>query len=285
MFRLNLKSLILYLILVNNNNNTTNNNIINNNIINNNITNSIINIIMAIYNWLYNSSNENIYILFLIIIILVLIILNFGLWKRKNDRFNDITTSTAYQAPTETNPAFNLGLTEEEKQKFYTGLSQIDGDQETIFRKTVGNDETRQNDILNQASNLYTSTLTGNGSVISSAYSGVGNYATLDDIGSSITDTLGGIQSSLGYTIIDNQLGIFTPKLKTNEFEYDNTADYNTGLDSRTVNGVSNNGGCNGTPIFLQKDFTGVANIFAPNIIVANPPLYSDGTPNINFRM
>ena len=38
-------------------------------------------------------------------------------------------------------------------------------------------------------------------------------------------------------------------------------------------------------PVFLQKDFDGVANIFAPNIIVQNPPLTSDGYPDITFDM
>jgi hypothetical protein len=35
-------------------------------------------------------------------------------------------------------------------------------------------------------------------------------------------------------------------------------------------------------PVFLQKDFDGVANIFAPNIIIQNPPLSSDGYPDIS---
>jgi hypothetical protein len=38
----------------------------------------------------------------------------------------------------------------------------------------------------------------------------------------------------------------------------------------------------NNRPIFI-KDFDGVANIFAPNIIIENPPLLDDGYPIISF--
>jgi hypothetical protein len=250
------------------------------------------------YNWIYTTSNDNVYILFLIVLILVLIIVNLGLWKRKNDKFFNITSppagttipsTTTYQAPTATNPAFNMALSEEEKQKYYEGLIKIDGDQETV----VGVSDTlptRQNDILNQDSSLYTWTLTGNASPnVETAL--MGNYATIDDIGKSITDTLGGIKTNLGYAILDEQIGTFKKIAPVNPYEYDNTADYYTGMNSKSLDGVGSSvgyglngyGNSGGTPIFLQKDFTGVANIFAPNIIVANPPLNDDGFPDISF--
>jgi len=37
------------------------------------------------------------------------------------------------------------------------------------------------------------------------------------------------------------------------------------------------------SPIFMQKDFAGVANIFAPNIYVSNSPLNGTGVPDISF--
>ena len=43
-----------------------------------------------VYNWLYNTSNDNIYILILIIVILALIIVNFKMWSKKTDRFFDV---------------------------------------------------------------------------------------------------------------------------------------------------------------------------------------------------
>ena len=58
-------------------------------------------------------------------------------------------------------------------------------------------------------------------------------------------------------------------------------------MDGISGNGIGFSGkfGSNERPIFLQKDFEGVANIFAPNIIVQNPPLTTDGYPDISFRM
>ena len=52
---------------------------------------------------------------------------------------------------------------------------------------------------------------------------------------------------------------------------------YGSGLSGKTCS--------NDRPVFLQKDFDGVANIFAPNIIIQNAPLTSDGYPDISFRM
>ena len=94
----------------------------------------------------------------------------------------------------------------------------------------------------------------------------------------------------MGYTVLEEQLGTFKKEPIINSHTYDNTSNYNTGMNPNTVDGVTTFGG-NGKfsqdnkPVFLQKDFDGVANIFAPNIIVQNPPLTSDGYPDITFDM
>ena len=134
-------------------------------------------------------------------------------------------------------------------------------------------------------------------------YNTIGDYATLDSLGSMMTDTLGGIPSNLGYTILDDQLGTFKTGLNSSNSSgtYDNTLNYKTGMNSATVDGAlglssyssysSQGTGFGGQikqdnrPIFLQKDFDGVANIFAPNIIIANPPLNDDGFPDISFQV
>ena len=61
-------------------------------------------------------------------------------------------------------------------------------------------------------------------------------------------------------------------------------------MNANTVDGASLYGNGlkylqNNKPVFLQKDFDGVANIFAPNIIIQNPPLTSDGYPDISFQL
>ena len=236
------------------------------------------------YNWFLNNSNDNLYILILIFVILLLVVVNFNLWKKKKDRLNNFKNSfddVVYPPPIVTNPVNDLGLTEEEKLKFMRGLQKIDGNDETLGETAY------KNDIM--VGKGYTSILgNANSNVIANTfYAGTGNYATLDSIGSSMTDTLGGIKTDKGYAYLDDQLGIFTPKEKKNEFEYDNTADYKTPMDSRTVDGYSRyggNGANGGIPILLQNGFTGVANIFAPNIIIANPPLNSEGLPDISYR-
>ena len=253
-----------------------------------------------VYNWIYTTSNDNLYILFLILVILFLTVINFKLWYKKQDRFNnlnknsDMNTNTnnnirnsfndvQYPPPVITNIANDLGITEEEKLKFMKGLQKIDGNDETLGETAY------KNDIM--IGSGYTSILGNpNSNVIANTfYSGVGNYATLDTIGSSMTDTLGGVNTAKGYTYLDDQLGIFTPQEQNNPYVYDNTANYRTGMDSRTVDGynaspLANQWGSGKTPILLQNGFTGVANIFAPNIIIANPPLNSEGLPDISFR-
>ena len=123
-------------------------------------------------------------------------------------------------------------------------------------------------------------------------YNTIGDYATLDTLGRGLTDTLGGIHTELGYTVLEEQLGTFKKEPIPNPHTYDNTSNYNTGINPKTIDGVTSYGtGLSGKfsqnhkPIFLQKDFDGVANIFAPNIIIQNPPLTSDGYPDISFDM
>ena len=230
------------------------------------------------YNWIYTTSNENSYILFLIIVILCVIIVNFNLWKKKTDKFYDV--------PNLTTPQITLTHVTEpqiDRASLSYGISNLDGDQESII--TPIDTKYSTNDIMQSNSSLYTSILTGKSSFQSSNYANIGNYATLDSVGSTMTDTLGGIKSNLGYAILDDQLGTFTPTQKNNPYAYDNTASYQTGMNPATVNGSSSCSGSGGSPIFLQKDFTGVANIFAPNIIIANPPLTSDGLPDISYNM
>ena len=278
---------------------------------------------MTYYNWIYTTSNENSYILFLIIVILGVIIVNFNLWKKKTDKFKDISYTTIPQhtanlhlspeeleerrkqlmAISNSNPgdiepgttqfntdnqpsltASNITEAQIDPASLSYGISKLDGDQETIQIPVATKNSI--NDIMQSKSSLYTSILTGTESFQASNYREIGDYATLDSLGSSMTDTLGGIKSNLGYTLLDEQLGTFTPKQQTNPYAYDNTANYNHGIDPKTITGARNSGyGGNGSPIFLQKDFTGVANIFAPNIIIANPPLTSDGLPDISFNM
>ena len=131
-----------------------------------------------------------------------------------------------------------------------------------------------------------------NASLHSENYATVGDYATLDSLGKGLTDTLGGIHTNLGYTLLDEQLGTFKKESVNNPYTYDNTSNYNTGINPNTVNGsggMSSKGSGkylqDNKPVFLQKDFDGVSNIFAPNIIIQNPPLTSDGYPDISFQM
>ena len=116
-----------------------------------------------------------------------------------------------------------------------------------------------------------------------------------------MTDTLGGVNSTLGFTLLDEIPTTFRAhsNYNFNPNTYDNTQSYNTKLDPNTVNGVEGLDGAsvsgneykyklvgkNDVPIIMQKDFAGVANIFAPNIYISNPPLNSDGYPNISYSV
>ena len=96
----------------------------------------------------------------------------------------------------------------------------------------------------------------------------------------------------MGYTILDEQLGTFKPNY-TNTNTYDNTQSYKTSLNPHTLDGLESGSSYGnakllsgtGTPVIMQKDFAGVANIFAPNIYLVNPPLNGDGYPNISYSV
>ena len=252
------------------------------------------------YNWLYTTSNDNKYIMVLVIIILGFIILDFNLWKRKTDRFDN---TDSYRAPTLSNPINNMFLAPNDMAAWRKAWVQLDGNEDTIPNDTVSSvSPPFINDISQVYSNMY-NTVSSNGTtptnIFANAmnYSTIGDYATLDSLGSSLTDTLGGINSNLGFTILQEQLGTFTQPTNSNPFTYDNTESYKTGMNASTVNGVTRGSisgdgrGFSATlmqdnkPVFLQKDFAGVANIFAPNIIIANAPLTNDGIPDISFQM
>jgi len=280
------------------------------------------------YNWFYNTSNDNMYILLIIIIILIFIILYFDFWKTKKDMFNTIPLNntypklrnsnnniihkdlfynvknndvpeTTYKAPNQENPAFDsLFISPEEKEQYKMAQGLLDGD-ESSLPNTNGTNyfNLPQNDILQKNSTLFNNDNNINNMInadnnMDNEENTVGNYANLNSLGKGLTDTLGGIHTELGYTVLEDQIGTFKKEPVSNPHTYDNTSNYNTGINPQTVNGVTSYGtGINGKftqdhkPIFLQKDFDGVANIFAPNIIVQNPPLTSDGYPDISFDM
>lgn len=291
------------------------------------------------YNWIYTTSNENAYILILIIIMLFLIIINFNLWKRK-DKFYDITTTTLGN-PTTTAPLNTYGYNwvkldndeetlsndnyinnyENNNMQINSTLydSSLYSNSKNTTTSTIPTTSTSYNNIpttstTSTTSTIPTTTTTSTTSTTSTksnnvkSSSTIGDYATLDSIGSTLTDSLGGINSSLGYAILDDQLGTFTPTTINNPHTYDNTQNYKSGMNPNTINGIYSNmtgtdlnsmdlnsmdlnsktlnGSClNGNKPISLKDFDGVANIFAPNIIIQNAPLTSDGLPDISFSM
>ena len=230
----------------------------------------------------------------------------------------------------------NLFISNEEKAKVHVAKSLLDGNEDSL-PNTNGSPQntyltTYKNDILQSHSTLFTPDTNVNTSKSSST---IGDYATLDSIGKELTNTLGGIQSSLGFTVLEEQTAPFKKQPLNNPFTYDNVSNYNTGINANTISGNPNGGSSgseyggsygssydssydngygsgyndhrfnsrdfngittygsglsgkllkNDRPVFLQKDFDGVANIFAPNIVIQNPPLTSDGYPDISFRM
>lgn len=250
------------------------------------------------FNWLYTTWNDNEYILFLIIVILFFIIVDFKLIKRKKDNFFNLpepsSTSepsistpitTTYKPPVITNPGDSLFVSDEEKEKWRKAWVQLDGNEETL---SYLSNTAVSNDIIQFDSTLYSSPNTSN--VMSSLvdYSKNADWATIDDLGKSLTDTLGGVNSNLGYTILQEQLGTFKPNY-ANPNAYDNTQNYKTSMNPSTIAGTNALGyGGNyqqvgKSPVFMQKDFAGVANIFAPNIYVSNAPLNDNGIPDISF--
>jgi hypothetical protein len=177
-------------------------------------------------------------------------------------------------------------ITEEEKNLARRAWVQLDGNEETLLNSST---TAVKNDILQLDSTLYTPNFPSSNIAANLAnYAQPGNWATIDDLGKSMTDTLGGINSNLGYTLLTEQLGTFNPNY-SNPNAYDNTQNYKTGLNAGTLSGASLQGAGGSyqqvgkSPIFMQKDFAGVANIFAPNIYVSNAPLSDSGVPDISF--
>ena len=273
------------------------------------------------YNWIYNTYNDNIYILIALIFVLVSIILMFDFWKKRKDSIditlsnsktktkkdlfynveNNTTETTQYQPPLRNNfMNSSLFINPEEKAQYEMARGLLDGNDDSLVN-TNGtiNFKLPQNDIIQSNSTLFSNDNNintnnpNNAYVRANNYNTIGDYATLDTLGKGLTDTLGGVHTELGYTVLEEQLGTFKKEAIPNPHAYDNTSNYNTGINPKTVDGVTSYGsGISGKfsqdqkqPIFLQKDFDGVANIFAPNIIVQNPPLTSDGYPDISFEM
>ena len=239
-------------------------------------------------------STENLYILLFIICIIGLLILIYTLWKQKYDKFNDITTTSTTNIPT--TPSATISSIN--NISMASAISQLDGNQETIT-STLTN--TSPN-ISQMSSTLYSTPSASNIIDASNAETTINNSYSLGLLGTKISNTVGGIKTNLGYSILEDEVGSFIPnankQLYTNPNTYDNTANYNTGMNPDTINGNSSSGNISTkgyglskhfkhdeSQVFLQKDFAGVANIFAPNIFIENPPLNSDGYPNISFDM
>ena len=273
------------------------------------------------YWWLYTTMNENAYVLFLILIFLILIIVNFKLYKTKQDRFYNITNpSTTISSGNNNsngsdlfdnnndsvstnevidNPRDKLFVTTEEQESWAKAWAHLDGNDETIINSGYTsniNASMTKNDILQLNSSLYDASYSSNVNAVN--YNSSQNWATIDNLGSSLTDTLGGIQSQRGYTLLTEQLGTFKPNYN-NPNVYDNTQNYNTSVNTMSLSGVSSNAGSPygvqtgtgftkvGTPLIMQKDFAGVANIFAPNIYVvaSDKALADDALPNISYSV
>ena len=211
----------------------------------------------------------------------------------------ELMTDT-YQPPIITNPYNNLFISNTEKDQWKLARSLLDGNEESLPNTngspdnfTQGYGRIPKNDILQTNSTLFSHD--SNKIETANTSSTIGDYASLDSLGKGLTDTLGGIHTELGYTVLEEQLGTFKKEEIPNPHTYDETANYNTGMSANTVGGnqdgvmnlsAGNFGSCsNGQPVFIQKDFDGVANIFAPNIVIQNAPLTSNGYPDISIRM
>ena len=242
---------------------------------------------------------------------------NSNSYESSNDSSNDNTIELAlhepvvvkmqkenmtdtYQPPIITNPYNNLFISNREKDQWKLARSLLDGNDDSLPNTngspdnyTQGYGRIPKNDILQTNSTLFSHD--SNTIETANSSSTIGDYASLDSLGKGLTDTLGGIHTELGYTVLEEQLGTFKKEEIPNPYTYDETANYNTGMSANTVDGnqdgvmnlsAGNFGSCsNGQPVFIQKDFDGVANIFAPNIVIQNAPLTSNGYPDISIRM
>jgi len=219
----------------------------------------------------------------------------------------ELMTNTYNQEVVE-NPSHNLFISDEEKKQWRIAGALLDGNEESLsntngspYDSPRGYGRIPKNDILQTNSTLFAldndndNDNDNDKKIESSNTSSISAYASLDSLGKGLTDTLGGIHTELGYTVLDEQLGTFKKEEIHNPHTYDETSNYNTGMSANTVDGNPNGivnlssgnfSKCgNGQPVFIQKDFDGVANIFAPNIVIQNPPLTNNGYPDISFHM
>ena len=263
------------------------------------------------WNWLYKTSNNNASILFVIILLLMIGIYVMGWYQTMpvplqtaKDKFVDTTEQTALDklfvneqniAPiTPTLPSYQISV--QDRNKWIKIMSDMEKNASTVVVPSDTSNVviTQKQSTLYGESDFIASYDNGGNSttanVALTAYNGTGvaDYATLDSLGKSLTDSLGGIEMDKGFAVISETLGT---SRGTGLRTYDNTQDYRTrmipeqvqGLDTSLVaksgdgNGKSKYSKAVGSPLFLQKDFAGVANIFAPNIYVANPPINEDG--------
>lgn len=272
---------------------------------------------MSGYNWLYTVWNNNAYLLLFIVFILICIIVLFNLHKRKSDNFYNINTQFASASDiTNANDNNNAILFAN-----IDNIAKLDGNDENTYTIYTDNQQEQlthpsqtniiQNDILQVNSNLYTQ------DTINQAYQNpqdtmntqsakiinntdIEDYISIDNIGNTMTDTIGGINSNLGFTLLDEIPKTLKAQQQNNPNTYDNTQTYYTGFDPNKVNGIEGNNsnefnmnneykyklvGKDDKPIIMQKDFSGVANIFAPNIYISNPPLTSNGYPDISYSV
>jgi hypothetical protein len=265
------------------------------------------------WSWLYATNNSNATVLFGIIILLGILIIFMGWYSQKPgvnapiviSKFQDSASPTASQQYGDITPIIptlpNYQISYKDRDKWIKIMDNIESDSGTVVNSA---DNLAKSKADQQLSTLYgesdfvSSYDNGGNSTTGSkelkAYNGsiVANYATLDSVGKSLTDSLGGVKTDLGFAVISEILGTST---YTGQQTYDNTQDYRTDIPS-AVTGVTTPA-CNanssrqgkytktGSPLFLQKDFEGVSNIFAPNIYITNPPLDDAGNPiiNINF--
>jgi len=264
-------------------------------------------------NWLYATNNNNGTTLFIIILLLGILIVLMGWYNSKASAKSLIVTDKFQDSKllendddniefiiTPTMPNYQISY--QDRDKWIKIMEKSNSDAGTVVNSA---DSLSANDSAQQLSTLYGdsdfiasydnggNSTTGNKQLTAYDGSKIADYATLESLGSSLTESLGGIKIDRGFAVISEILGKSNTALKT----YDNTQNYKTlpvgsvagaTLPQSNGSGNSNNQGKYskvGSPLFLQKDFEGVSNIFAPNIYITNPPLDEAGNPiiNINF--
>lgn len=238
-------------------------------------------------NWIYTSSNSNFIYLILFITILLSILLLIGVFKfrkalytnKMSDNFGDIAESSTYAS-------VGYKVNDDDVVKWSSDwILQHERNSETSINNFSNTSVPVDDQSMNANSTLYggpiTDELVGSNNDVN-----IGMFASMDSTGNSMTDGLGGIKFDYGYSVLDESIGTFknTPAM----YQYNNIMDYKTGMNKSCMDGYGVGGNCgsdlNGlrAPI-LQKDFAGVANIFAPNIIINGSAVEDDGIPNISM--